>query len=255
MTAELKSTSQGQTMILTLSNPARRNALEPQIYAAGVEALNAAETNPDVRSVILTGEGDWFCAGGNVAGLNDSRQRPTEAQAQRVEALHNWIETIRTCPKPVIAAVEGAAAGAGMSLALACDFVVAARNAKFVTAYSSLGLSPDGGASWHLGRTVARATASAWLMLPDGAPAQRLHELGLVSELCDAGEALETALRLAQRLNERAPHALASIKELLNEAPNNSLPDHLDMERDHFVRNLQHPLTGVALAKFLGNPS
>ncbi len=251
MTAELKSTSDGQTMVLTLSNPTARNALEPHIYAAGVEALNAAETNPDVRSIVIVGEGAWFCAGGNVAALLDNRQRPPELQAQRVESFHNWIETIRTCPKPVIAAVEGVAAGAGFSLALACDFVVAARDAQFIAAYSALALSPDGGASWHLGRAVPRQLASLWLMLGEGVGAPRLHELGLVSVLADGGQALPSALALAQRLNERAPRVLTSIKDLLNDAANVSLPEHLDSERDHFVRNMFRPEAASALAGFL----
>ena len=122
MTSSLKSTSEGQTLILTISNPEFKNALSPEIYAAGVEALNAAETNPEIRSVIITGEGTAFCAGGNLQRLLANRQQPKEVQAQSIDGLHNWIDSIRTYPKPIIAAVEGAAAGAGFSLALACDF-------------------------------------------------------------------------------------------------------------------------------------
>ncbi|MEP6792387.1 MAG: enoyl-CoA hydratase-related protein, partial [Ramlibacter sp.] len=129
MGAELKSTSQGQTMVLTLSNPEHRNALGPEMYAAGVEALSVAETSADVRSVVITGEGLMFSAGGNLQRLSANRQQPPEVQAQSIEGLHSWIEAVRTFPKPVIAAIEGAAAGAGFSLALACDFIVAADNA------------------------------------------------------------------------------------------------------------------------------
>ena len=120
MTAELRSTVEGCSMVLAISNPEHRNALSPGMYAAGVEALNAAETNPDVRAVVLTGEGQVFCAGGNLQRLQANRQLPPAVQAQSIENLHNWIEAIRTFPKPVIAAVEGPAAGAGFSLALAC---------------------------------------------------------------------------------------------------------------------------------------
>ena len=125
MTAELKSTSHGQTMVLTISNPEFRNALGPEIYAAGIEALGVAETSPEVRSVVIAGEGATFCAGGNLNRLLGNRQQPPDVQAQSIEGLHTWIEAIRTFPKPVIAAVEGAAAGAGFSLALACDLIVA----------------------------------------------------------------------------------------------------------------------------------
>ena len=113
MSASLKSHSHGRTMVLTISNPEHRNALGPEIYAAGVEALNVAESSPEVRSVVITGEGSHFCAGGNLQRLLSNRQQPPELQAQSIESLHNWIETIRAFPKPVIAAVEGACAGAG----------------------------------------------------------------------------------------------------------------------------------------------
>jgi enoyl-CoA hydratase/carnithine racemase len=113
MAAELKSTSHGRTMVLTISNPEQRNALGPDIYAAGVEALNVAENSAEVRSVVIVGEGSIFSAGGNLQRLQANRQQPHEVQAQGIEGLHSWIEAIHAFPKPVIAAVEGAAAGAG----------------------------------------------------------------------------------------------------------------------------------------------
>src|SRR5437016_6246089 len=135
MPAELKSTSHGRTMVLAISNPEQRNALGPEVYAAGIEALNVAETSRDVRSVVITGEGATFCAGGNLQRLQANREQPPQVQAESIEGLHSWIESIRAFPKPVIAAVEGAAAGAGFSLCLACDFLVAADDAVFVMAY------------------------------------------------------------------------------------------------------------------------
>jgi enoyl-CoA hydratase/carnithine racemase len=164
MPAEIKSTSHGRTMVLTLSNPEYRNALDPAIYSAGIEALNVAESNPDVRSVVITGEGKLFSAGGNLNRLLANRQQPPEVQAQSIEGLHSFIESVRAFPKPVVAAVEGAAAGAGFSLALACDFMVTASDAVFVMAYANVALSPDGGASWSLARALPRQLASELLM-------------------------------------------------------------------------------------------
>jgi enoyl-CoA hydratase/carnithine racemase len=251
MTAELRSTTEGSTMVLTLSNPSQRNALGPEIYAAGVEALNGAENSTEIRSVVIVGEGPWFCAGGSLSRLQSNRQQPPSVQAESIDALHNWIDSIRTFPKPVIAAVEGAAAGAGFSLALACDFVVAARDAIFAASYSNVALTPDGGLSWHLARTLPRQLAGEWLMCGERLGAQRLHEAGLVNQLADSGQALATALALAQRLNERAPNVLASLKDLLNEAPDATLASHLAQERDHFVRNLHHPNAGIGIEAFL----
>lgn len=238
-------------MVLTISNPEQRNALGPAIYAAGVEALIAADSNPEVRSVVITGEGAMFCAGGNLQRLLDNRQQPPEVQAQSIEGLHSWIEAIRTFPKPVIAAVEGAAAGAGFSLALACDFIVAADNALFVMAYSNVALSPDGGASWSLTRALPRQLVNELLMCGERIASTRLHQLGLINRVTAPGAALDEALQLAQQLNARAPNALASIKELVNEAQDSSLDRQLAAERDHFVKNLHHANAGVGITAFL----
>ena len=247
----LKSTSEGRTLILTLSNPDHRNALGPEIYAAGIEALNAAENSSDIRSVVITGEGAIFCAGGDLQRLQANRRQAPEVQAQSIEGLHNWIDSIRTYPKPVIAAVEGAAAGAGFSLALACDFCVAADDAVFVMSYSTVGLSPDGGGSWSLARALPRQLASELLLCGERIGAARLHALGLVNRVTPPGQALSEALALAERLNARAPNALASIKELINEAPGNTMSEQLSSERDHFVKNLHHANGGEGMDAFL----
>jgi len=251
MTAQLKSSSDGATMVLQISNPEQRNALGPEIYAAGVETLDRASGSPDVRSVVLAGEGRWFCAGGSLQRLQANRTREPSHQAQSIEGLHAWIDAMRAFPKPIIAAVEGAAAGAGFSLALACDFIVAARDAVFAASYSNVALSPDGGMSWHLARSLPRQIASEWLMLGERIGADRLHALGVVNQLADSGRALTDALALAARLNERAPNAIASIKDLLSEGGDAALNAHLDAERDHFVRNLHHPNAGIGICAFL----
>jgi len=251
MTAQLLSTSEGQTLVLTLSNPEFRNALGPEMYAAGVEALSVAESNPDVRSVVITGANGIFSAGGNLQRLQNNRQLPPEHQAQSIEGLHNWIEAIRTFPKPVIAAVDGPAAGAGFSLALACDMIVAARNSVFVMAYSGIALSPDGGGSWSLSRAVPRQLATELLMCGERIGAERLQQLGVVNRLTDPAQALSEALKLATALNSRAPNAMASIKELLADADGSSLNAQLARERDHFVKNLHHANAGTGIAAFL----
>lgn len=251
MSGSLKSTSESATLILTLSNPEHKNALGPDIYAAGIEALNAAENNPEIRSVVITGEGTVFCAGGSLQRLQANRHQSPEVQAQSIEALHNWIEAIHTYPKPVIAAVEGAAAGAGFSLALACDFIVAADDAVFVMSYSTVALSPDGGSSWGLARALPRALTSELLMGAERISAERLHGLGLVNRVTASGGALAEAMVLAARLNARAPNVLASIKDLINDAPSNTLSQQLDSERNHFVRNLHHANGGEGIEAFL----
>lgn len=251
MTAELKSTSQGQTLILTLSNPEHRNALDPEMYAAGVEALSVAEGSSDVRSVVIAGAGSMFSAGGNLQRLRANRDQPPSVQVQSIEGLHSWIEAIRTFPKPVIAAVEGAAAGAGFSLALACDFIVAADNAVFVMAYSNIALSPDGGATWSLARALPRQLVNELLMSGERISAARLHALGVVNQVTAPGGALAAAQALAETLNARAPNVMASIKELTGDAMESTLSTQLASERDHFVRNLHHANAGIGIEAFL----
>jgi enoyl-CoA hydratase/carnithine racemase len=251
MIGQLKSAVHGQTLVLTISNPTLRNALGPEIYTAGIEALNAAESNPEIRSVIITGEGAHFCAGGNLQRLLTNREQPKEVQAQSIDGLHTWMEAIHTFPKPVIAAVEGAAAGAGFSLVLMCDLVVAARDSIFVMAYSSIALSPDGGGSWNLSQALPRQLAAELMLLGERISAERLHDLGSVNRLVESGTALTQALDLAEGINARAPNAMQSIKELINDAPTQSLHVHLTQERDHFVKNLHHANAGVGISAFL----
>jgi enoyl-CoA hydratase/carnithine racemase len=248
---ELLVTRQGRTLVLTISNPDHRNALGPEMYGAGVEALQTAAADAGVRSVVITGAGSTFCAGGNLQRLLDNRQKPREVQADSISALHAWIAAIRACPKPVIAAVEGAAAGAGFSLALACDFIVAADNSLFVMAYSNVALSPDGGATWSLMQALPRQVVSELLLSGERVDAARLHQLGVVNRVVPAGTALDQALAMAERLNQRAPNTLASIKELMNDAGGATLTAQLASERDHFVRNLHHANGGIGIEAFL----
>lgn len=251
---EIKASNIGeaaQIKLLTLSNPTLRNALSPAMYAAGIETLNHADASRDVRAVIITGEGDAFCAGGNLQRLQHNRTQPREVQAQSIDGLHAWIEAIQACRKPVIAAVEGAAAGAGFSLALACDMIVASREAIFVMAYSTVGLSPDGGGSWQLARQLPRQLATELLLTGDRISAERLHSLGVVNQLTDKGQAFSAALLLAEKLVARAPNVLASIKELIADAPERTLSEHLTAERDFFVSNLHHANGGEGIAAFL----
>ena len=251
MTAQLRVARQGLTLVLSISNLQQRNALDPVMYVQGIDALEQARADHAVASVVLTGDGAVFSAGGNMQRLQSNRQLPASVQAESIEGLHSWIRAIRAFPKPVIAAVEGAAAGAGFSLALSCDFIVAARNAVFVMAYSNIALSPDGGGSWHLARSLPRQLVSELLMCGEKVEAPRLHALGLVNRIADAGQALPQALGFASGLNRRAGNALASIKALVNEAAQGTLEQQLRHECAHFVQNLHHPNAGIGIAAFL----
>jgi enoyl-CoA hydratase/carnithine racemase len=243
MSAELLSVrpeGHESTLVLTLSNPGARNALHPDMYAAGIEAIDAAERDPSLRAVVLTGADGFFCAGGNLNRLLENRAKEPSVQARSIDMLAAWIGALRASTKPVIAAVEGAAAGAGFSLALAADLLVAADNAQFVMSYARVGLTPDGGGSWFLSRALPR-TLAAELMFegkPIGAP--RLAELGVVNRIAKPGEALDTALAWADDLAKISPNSIARIKALVSGADSQPLDAHLVAERDSFVASLHH---------------
>jgi len=251
MSSQMLTEQRDGALVLTLSDPATRNSLSPQASAAALEVLARAETDPEVRCVVLRGDGDHFCGGGNLQRLLRVRETGPQEQLDSMALLHGFVEALHNCPKPVIAAVEGFAAGAGCALVLACDLVVAAEDAKFVLSYGRVGLSPDAGSSWQLARRLPRALAMQMLWLPEPVTARQWQAWGLVNEVVDHGLALGHALSLAARLAAMAPNALASVKELMNEALLSPLRPQLDRERDHFVRNLFHPNGGEGIRAFL----
>jgi enoyl-CoA hydratase/carnithine racemase len=250
MAAQLLSERRDRTLLLTISDPASRNALAEPVLTAGIEALNQAEADADVRCVVVQGAGGHFCAGGNLNGLLERRQAGPAAQARMLAKLNQFVEALHDFPKPVLAAVEGAAAGAGFSLALGCDLIVAARDARFVLSYARIGLSPDGGASWQLARALPAALVKQWIWLAEPVDAQRLHEAGIVSRVTAPGEALAEALHLAGQLGAMAPNALTSAKQLVQSAGARTLHQQLDAEAEHLIRNLFHDNAGEGLKAF-----
>jgi enoyl-CoA hydratase/carnithine racemase len=251
MSAELKATRQDATLILTLSNPGRRNALHPDMAAAAIETLATVERDDTMRAVVLTGADEYFCAGGDLRRLIENRAQPKSIQAASIDQLHGWIEAIRACSKPVIAAVEGGAAGAGFSLALACDFIIASRPAQFTMSYVNVGLTPDGGGSWFLSQSLPRALVTELLMTGKPVGAERLHQLGVINRLANESSALDIALQLADELARQSPHAIEGIKNLLREAPGATLPDHLVAEKNCFVDSLHHRDANEGVNAFL----
>ena len=152
----------GSTLIISNCNPKQRNSLSPEFYQGLLEGLAEAATDPLIAAVVLVGEGAFFCSGGDLNTLKDRRAMPFEARQGKIDKLGEVIRAVRTSPKPVIAAVEGGAVGAGVSLAMACDMIVAAKSAKFTLAYVKVGLVPDGGATYALTQALPRARQ--WLV-------------------------------------------------------------------------------------------
>lgn len=251
MSAELQASRRDATLILTISNPGAKNALHPDMYAAAIETLSTAERDDSVRAVVLAGADNFFCAGGNLNRLLENRGKDKSAQAESIDSINGWVEAMRDCPKPVIAAVEGAAAGAGFSLALACDMIVAGASAKFVMAYAKVGLTPDGGSSWFLSRALPRQLATEIMLEGKPVLAPLLHAHGIVNRLVPDGTALDTALAWADDLAALSPNAVERIKSLVRDAAVNTLPQHFEAEKHSFVESLHHRDAHEGITAFL----
>ena len=243
MSAELltsRPTESESTLILTLSNPGARNALHPDMYAAGIEALDfggARSVDPRRRDhrrrqLFLRGRQSEPPA-------RKPRERPA-VQAESIDLLGEWISALRLSSKPVIAAVDGAAAGAGFSLALACDLIVAADDAKFVMSYARVGLTPDGGGSWFLAQALPRQLATEVLIEGKPIGASASARTGRRQQTDEAGAARDTAVAWADELGKISPNSVARIKGLIGAAGTQPLADHLVAERDSFVASLHH---------------
>ena len=218
---------------LTLNRPDRLNSFTAQMHE---EVANALGRLDDARCLVLTGAGRGFCAGQD---LNDRAVAPGEAVdlGETVEACWNpLVRRIAELSQPVIARVNGVAAGAGANLALACDLVVAGRTAKFIQSFANLGLIPDSGGSWHLPRMVGQARALGLALTAEALPAEQAAQWGMIWKCVD-DDALDSAVdALATRLAGLPPLGLAAIKRLIRTSGERSLNQELDLQRDEMRR-------------------
>ncbi|GAA4237771.1 enoyl-CoA hydratase/isomerase family protein [Actinomadura meridiana] len=205
-------TDHGAARVITLDRPEARNAIDIPTRHRLMEELRRAADDPDVRAIVLTGAGGTFSAGGDVRSMDGAGPDAVKA---RLAPLHEAVRIIVTCGTPVIAAVEGAAAGLGVSLAAACDHVVAAEDARFVAGFGKVGLVPDGGLLWTLPKRVGMGRAKEMLVFGRTVPAPRALEIGLADTLVPSGEALEKALELAAEGAALAPLSVTAAKRLL----------------------------------------
>jgi 2-(1,2-epoxy-1,2-dihydrophenyl)acetyl-CoA isomerase len=233
----------GAVTTITLNRPQARNALTVEMKNSLLAALGRAADDPAVRAVIITGAGDAFCAGQDLR--EHGELLAAGGQAIDTVRLHYnpIIMTIMTMPKPVIAAVNGSAAGAGASLALACDLRVASRGASLLMAFARVGLGPDSGASWTLQRLAGTARAAELLMLAEPVPADQALAAGLVTSVVDDDKLADAAGALAARLAAGPTAAYAAIKTALVFAATHDLAESLEKEaqlQDDLGRTADH---------------
>ena len=241
----------GDRLIVWNGNVARRGALSPELYDVLGMAFDKAGQDPQVRSVILSSEGDFFCAGGDLNVLIERRALPEETRRARVEDLHDLSRAIRNAPVPVIAAVKGGAAGAGLSLALACDFIIAEVGSTFTAAYVKAGLVPDAGLTASLARLVPRSLAMEMCLMAQPVTAERFAELGVVTKLAEAGQVDAEAAALADRIAQGPRAAMGVIRGLVSSAYETRETEQLDLERDAMAHAAGAPEAAEGIAAFL----
>ena len=225
---------------LTMNRPEARNALSMEMRAELCDALHELERDESVRCVVLKGAGDHFMAGGDVKGMAESVATKTPEQIHkefilRIHDLHPIMFAMRRMPKPIIASCKGAAAGAGVSIALACDLVIASESAFFTLAYCKIGTSPDGSSSFHLPRAVGIKKAMEIALLGDRFDAQAAKDMGMINFVVPDDELEAETAALAGRLASGPTHVLGNTKALLYRSLESEFESQLQAEAEFFA--------------------
>lgn len=218
----------GAVLKITLNRPDKYNSFVREMALALQSELENANSNSEIRAVYLTGKGKAFCAGQDLAEAID----PEGPELTKIVSEHYnpIIELIRKLDKPVVAAVNGVAAGAGANIALACDIAVATKSSSFIQAFSKIGLIPDSGGTYTLPRLVGLQKASALMMLGDKVSAEEAEQIGMIYKCFEDEDFAESSMKIAQKLSLMPTLALAFTKKLLNESFENNLEDQLKSE-------------------------
>jgi len=242
MSQDLLETVKDGVAVLTMNRPDRLNALSGEMLDAMLEALPRLADDPNVGCIVLTGAGRGFCAGGDVKAMAEGREMSGDTLEERAQGLRSKMETSRwlhEMPKPTIAMVRGAAAGAGLSLALACDLRIAGETAKFGTAFARVGYSGDFGGSYYLTQLVGTAKARELYYTAELLDARHALELGLVNRVVADDQLEVETLQLAAKIARGPRIAYRYMKRNLNAAESGTLKDVLDLEAWHHTRTGQ----------------
>ena len=251
MAERILASRDGAVLTITNNDPGTRNSLSREFYDGLRETLEGIEEDASVRAVVLTGAGGFFCSGGNIKSLAERKNSDYATVRAGVEHLHGMIRAMRNSSKPIIAAIEGGAAGAGAALALACDMIVSANNAYLSVAYIRIGATPDGGTTALLSKMVPPQMLAEMVFTGDRIPVERLHTMGVVNRLSQPGAALEDAQALAGQLAAGPPKAMANAKRLLELSRTSAFETQLNAEAEGIARALLGEEAAEGLSAFL----
>ncbi len=218
--------------VVTLNRPQRLNAFNEAMHRALMAALEAAEADQACRALLLTGAGRGFCTGQDLSDRLAKADFKPDLGGSLGAFYNPLVRKLRALPFPVVAAVNGVAAGAGCNIALNCDIVLAARSASFVQSFAKVGLLPDSGGSWLLPRLVGAARARGLALLAEPLPADTAESWGLIWKAVDDAALMAEAEKLCAQFASAPTHGLSLIKRALNAAETNTLDQQLDLERD-----------------------
>jgi 2-(1,2-epoxy-1,2-dihydrophenyl)acetyl-CoA isomerase len=252
MQTNITLTSHGDIAVITLANEARANTIDLEFCNGLSSVLGDIEAQGRYRAVVLRATGRMFSAGGDLVQILEGLQKSNDRLERLISALNDLVLKLRRLPIPIIASVQGAAAGAGFSLAIACDLVVASRDARFVVGYGKLGTSTDGGLSFHLARRLGPARALDLLLVKDSLNADEANSLGIVQAVVDPSALEDAALALARRVMEVPPAAVRELKALVGTASGNGLAQHLEEEKRAFLRCASTEAFHRRVAGFVG---
>ena len=237
--ADLELTHQDGITTMIFNRPEARNALSIEMRSMLIDALRDAENDSSVRCVVLKGKGEHFLAGGDVKSMSEALEQSTEELKKyfelRIHNLHPIMYAMRRMPKPVIASVQGAAAGAGASIAFASDLIIASEDAFFIMAYCRIGTSPDGSATFQLPRTVGIKKAMEITLLGDRFTAQSAKEWGLVNFVVPTADLEEETDKLARRLANGPTYVYGRSKALLYRSMESQFESQLQAEAEAFA--------------------
>jgi 2-(1,2-epoxy-1,2-dihydrophenyl)acetyl-CoA isomerase len=251
MEQAIRSESRDGYRVITINRPDRMNALNRESALALIAAIDAAEADEACRALLVTGTGRAFCAGADLSGRVNG-ERPKGDAGNSIEQTWNPLaRRLFNLRMPSVAAVNGVAAGAGSSLALGCDIVLAARSAYFLQAFSKIGLIPDCGGTFLLPRLAGEGRARALAMLAERLPAEQAQQWGMIWQVHDDDKLMDAAEAMTVRLAAMPSHALVLIRKSLRASAHNSFDAQLDLERDYQGEASRTPDHREGVAAFL----
>lgn len=226
---------EGHIAILTLNRPEAKNAFSPEMITLWNQFLNEARVNDTVRVIIVTGKGDTFCSGGDIRDMAEGKLQSWDMKNFLWEGVHRIILTLEDLDKPVIAAINGAAMGAGLDMALMCDLRVCSDRAKLAESYIMMGLIPGDGGAYFLPRLVGTAKALELLLTGDGIDHQEAERIGLVNRVVPHARLMKEAIALAEKIVNKPPLAIRMMKRAVYQSQTATLRSHLDHISSHMA--------------------